>query len=110
MALLSESFEDLVVESKLSVLLQNYLQSTFVRVTEWRTKMFHIRLNPRTQELLVDYEQYCGRCFLNFEDQYAHLSHRTHAGKSYSKCLDPETCDLQAYVNSRGSLVWKCKD
>jgi hypothetical protein len=71
--------------------------------------MFRVTLNPRTQEILINYEQYCGRCFLNFEDQYAHLLHRTHAGKSYSRCLDPEACDLEAYVNSRGSLVWKCK-
>lgn len=66
--------------------------------------------NPKTKEILDDYERYCRRCFLNFEDQYAHLMHRSHAGKSYSKCLDPESSDLESYVNGNGARVWRCKD
>jgi hypothetical protein len=73
-------------------------------------KMKRVRKNPKTKEVLDDYERYCGRCFCNFEDEYAHLMHRSHGGKSYSKCLDPESSDLEAYVNPNGALVWKCKD
>jgi hypothetical protein len=69
-----------------------------------------LRQNPRTKEFLFDEERYCGRCFLNFEDEYAHQIHRTHGGKAYSKCLDPESVDLESYVNFRNSLVRKCKD
>ena len=72
--------------------------------------MFRIRSNPKTKEILLGYEQYCGRCYTNFEDDFAHQIHRTHGGKSYSRCLDPETVDLECYVNQGGALVWKCKD
>ena len=73
-------------------------------------RMIYIRRNPRTSEYLYGYEKYCGRCFTNFEDEYAHQCHRTHGGKSYSRCLDPESIDLEAFVNRSGALVWKCKD
>lgn len=69
-----------------------------------------LRQNPKTKEFLLNEEKYCGRCFLNFEDEYAHQIHRTHGGKSYSKCLDPESVDLVAYVNFGDALVWKCRD
>ena len=72
--------------------------------------MLRVRRNPKTKEVLDHYERYCGRCFLNFEDQYAHLMHRTYAGKSYSRCLNPKACDLEDYVNANGAVVWKCKD
>lgn len=72
--------------------------------------MKRITVNPKTKEFLEGFEIYCGRCFANFEDQYAHSMHRTHGGKSYSKCLDPETTDLLAYANSMGALVWKCRE
>jgi hypothetical protein len=72
--------------------------------------MKRVRMNPKTKEVLDDFERYCGRCFSNFEDQYAHQLHRSHGGKSYSKCLDPESSDLDAYVNPNGALVWKCRD
>ena len=72
--------------------------------------MKRVKQNPKTKEVLNSNESYCGRCFYNFEDEYAHLIHRTHAGKSYSRCLDPESVDLEAYVNSNGALVWKCKE
>ena len=73
---------------------------------KWRT----YRENPVTKELLEKDEKYCGRCFLNFEDEFAHQIHRTHGGKSYSKCLDPESVDLVAYANFADALVWKCRD
>jgi hypothetical protein len=72
--------------------------------------MRRVRQNPKTREFLDDYERYCGRCFANFEDEFAHQIHRTHGGKSYSRCLEPESVDLEAYVNISGALVWKCKD
>jgi hypothetical protein len=72
--------------------------------------MKRVRHNPRTKEVLDDYERYCGRCYVNFEDEYAHQCHRTFGGKSYSRCLDPETVDLERYVNPNNALVWKCKD
>jgi hypothetical protein len=72
--------------------------------------MTYLRRNPRTSEYLYGYEKYCGRCFTNFEDEFAHQCHRTHGGQSYSRCLDPESVDLEAYVNRSGALVWKCKD
>jgi hypothetical protein len=73
---------------------------------KWRT----YRENPVTKELLENEEKHCGRCFLNFEDEFAHQIHRTHGGKSYSKCLDPESVDLVAYANFADALVWKCRD
>jgi len=72
--------------------------------------MRRVRQNPKTREFLDDYERYCGRCFANFEDEFAHQIHRTHGGTSYSRCLEPESVDLEAYVNISGALVWKCKD
>ena len=69
-----------------------------------------VKQNPKTKEFLVNEERYCGRCFLNFEDEYAHQIHRTHGGKAYSKCLDPETVDLERYIGYGNALVWKCKD
>ena len=72
--------------------------------------MLRVRRNPKTSEVLDYFEKYCGRCFWNFEDDYAHLMHRSHAGKSYSRCLEPKSCDLEAYENANGALVWKCKD
>ena len=72
--------------------------------------MLRVRKNPKSKEVLDNYERYCGRCFYNFEDEYAHLIHRTNAGKANSLCLEPESVDLEAYVNSNGALIWKCKD
>jgi hypothetical protein len=72
--------------------------------------MLRVKQNPRTREVLDNYERYCGRCYVNFEDEFAHQIHRTHGGKSYSRCLDPESVDLEPYINVSGSMVWKCKD
>lgn len=69
-----------------------------------------INYNPKTNEALINEEKYCGRCFINFEDEFAHQCHRTHGGKAESKCLEPESVDLEPYVNAKNTLVWKCKD
>ena len=70
----------------------------------------NLRQNPKTQEFLLNEERYCGRCFVNFEDEFAHQVHRTHGGKAYSNCLDPESVDLEKYISFGNALNWKCKD
>ncbi|CAB4738156.1 unannotated protein [freshwater metagenome] len=75
-----------------------------------RMRISRLYQNPKTKEFLLNEEVYCGRCFTNFEDEYAHQIHRTKAGRADSICLDPESVDLEAYVNFGDALVWKCKD
>jgi hypothetical protein len=69
-------------------------------------KIYEVKQNPVTKEILVNEEQFCTFCFENFADYEAIQLHRKRYGSYKVVCKSPKQIGLIQYINTSGAPVW----
>lgn len=76
----------------------------------FKKRIYELKRNPITKEFLINDEQFCPRCFINFGDWELAAIHRSNGNQKNSICLKPEDVGLTSYKSYGGALVWGMTD
>jgi hypothetical protein len=70
-------------------------------------KPYMVRVNPKNDDFLSNEEVFCRNCGLNFGDIYTLQKHRSRIDDTTVICLEPDSVNMKAHVNTYASVVWK---